>query len=698
MNEKVGERHLRKKAIVYVRQSTIMQLTQNEESRRLQYAMQDRLRSLGWTKVQVIDEDLGRSASGTVERAGFQRLVTEVSVGEVGAVAARELSRFARNSREWQQLVEVCRFVDTILVDQDAVYDPRNSNDRLLLGLKGSLNEYELELLRLRAAEARIAKAHRGEFITTPPIGYIKSEDGRLEKDPDLRVQRAVSRLFQKALELGGARPVMIWFHENGLQVPCGRGSRRRVVEWKAPHYTHVLRILRNPAYAGAYAYGRRSNVTSFQDGRPRVVTAMKPRAEWMVLLPDHHDGYVSWEEFERLQAMIDKNAQARLQTATGAAKKGAALLSGLLRCRRCGHKLMVRYVHRKDGGVTHRYACEQDNLLRGAERCTTFGGTDVDQRVASEILDVVKPAATEAAALAQQEEADMQDGLLAALETELKAARYAADRAFRQFDEADPENRLVAGELERRLEVALAKAKEIEQRLEKEKAARREVRAPASDPAALAHLASDLEDVWSDPASDIRLKKRIVRTLVEEIVADVEEEHRAIVLVIHWKGGVHTELRVPKRPSGRNGLAVAADIVGAVRELALVGPDKQIAQWLNMAGSRCPNGTKWTRDAVRALRSKRDIPCYSADRRRDEGWLILDEATRLVHAGAGTLKQGVASGALIGLHPLPNGPWIFKRSDLVAWRKRSAKHEPGDKIAEQRSLDFSNTYRGGAV
>jgi DNA invertase Pin-like site-specific DNA recombinase len=295
MSEKIRPQHLERKAILYVRQSSAYQVHNNLESQKLQYAMEERLHQLGWREVEVVDEDLGRSASGTVTRAGFERMVAEVCLGQVGAVAAREVSRFARNSREWQKLVEVCRVVDTLLIDQEMVYTPRLSNDRLLLGLKGSLNEYELDLLRQRSVEARREKARRGELIVAAPAGYVKSDEPRWEKDPDRRVQEAVSRVFSKFVELGSARQTLLWFLEHGLPVPVC--APRGGIVWRRPRYTTIYNMLSNPIYAGAYAYGKTEHTTQYDHGQPRHRSRRKPKKQWWALIPDAHEGYISWKQ-----------------------------------------------------------------------------------------------------------------------------------------------------------------------------------------------------------------------------------------------------------------------------------------------------------------------------------------------------------------------------------------------------------------
>lgn len=692
MSEKIHAQHLARKVILYVRQSSAFQVAHNLESQKLQYAMQARLRALGWSEIEVIDEDLGRSAAGTETRSGFERMVTEVCLGRVGAVAAREVSRFARNSREWQQLVEVCRVVDTVLIDQETVYAPRASNDRLLLGLKGSLNEYELDLLRQRSLEARRAKAKRGELLVVAPVGYRKTEDQRLEKDPDRRVQEAIRLVFEQFERIGSVRQTLLWFLEHGLQLPVT--TPRGEVCWKRPVYANVYQILTNPAYGGAYAYGKTERGTRYEGGEARKCDRRKPREQWLALIPHAHEGYVEWERFERIRNSIHANLVAG-SDAPGAAKAGLALSAGLLRCRRCAAKLAVHYT-----GSRHdvaRYACRRGWLDKGEPRCIAFGATRVDEAIAAQVLRVVQPVAIEAAILAQRNEATRRDEVLGALERELEAARYAAQRAQRQYDAADPENRLVADELERRWNQALERVREIEQRVVQHTDSQDAQPAPTLEE--FSELAERLEQLWQNPDTDARLKKRIVRSLIHEVVVDVDSAAGEIVLVIHWKGGLHTELRVPRRRRGQNSTHTPTSTLEAVRTLARLCPDAYIANVLNRNGLRTGRGNFWTRERVTALRSHHEIPVYSEERRTCEGWLNLTEAARFLGISARTLRLAVEHGELRAEHPLTDGPWIFKRNVLeaeaaieVVARARARRHNAAIPPAEQGNLDLSTT------
>jgi DNA invertase Pin-like site-specific DNA recombinase len=688
MSEKIRPQHLARKAILYVRQSSPYQVIHNLESQKLQYAMEERLHQLGWREIEIVDDDLGRSAAGLVTRAGFERMVAEVCLGKVGAVAAREVSRFARNSREWQQLVEVCRVVDTVLIDQEMVYAPRLSNDRLLLGLKGSLNEYELDLLRQRSVEARREKARRGELLQAAPVGYIKTEDQRLEKDPDLRVQQAILLVFRKFMELGTVRQTLMWFLEHGLQVPAQ--NARGETFWKRPVYRSMHRMLTSPIYGGAYTYGKTEHLVCYDGGKPRYLCRRKPREQWLALIPGAHEGYVSWGEFERIAGAIRENTQG-----AGAVKNGPALLTGLLRCSRCGRKLTVRYTG--SGHDVLRYSCVRGWLDNGEPRCIAFGGISVDEAISREVLRVVQPAAIEASVLASQELGRQQDDILDALHRDVEAARYAAERAQRQYDASDPENRLVTAELERRWNVALQHVREIEERIEQHGAAADA--SPAASLEELYQLSQQLETLWTDPATSVRLKKRIVRTLIEEVLVDVDSSASELVLTLHWKGGAHTEQRLPRRRRGQCSTQTSRELIEAVGVLARICNDDLIAGILNRNGHLTGRGNRWTRERVTALRSHHRIPCNKRDEQQPQPWMNLTDAAALLDVSPRTLRLAIDRGDISADHPFADGPWVISR-DVVegesaqALKQRVSRgtRRPAVLDSEQDQTLFSTT------
>jgi len=660
---KIAAEHLARGAFVYVRQSTTDQVRNNHESRRRQYGLADRARALGWSTVEVIDDDLGRSGSG-VSRPGFEKLLAAICEGRVGAVVSIEASRLARNGRDWHTLLEFCGLVGTLIVDEDGVYDPRHPNDRLLLGMKGTMSEMELSVFRQRSLEALKQKAQRGELFVNVAVGYAKTpHDDRIEKDPDRRVQEAIALVFRKFAEMQTVRQVHLWLRQEHLLLPAvSHGPDGRRVEWKLPVYNTIHHMLTNPVYAGAYAFGRTGSRITIEGGRKRIVRGFrKERGEWEALIIDRHEGYISWVEFERNQRLIADNANGKSFMSRGSVRRGEALLAGLLRCGHCGRKLHVAYSG--TNGSTGRYHCRGGQINHGGEPCISFGGMRVDRAVGAEVIERLQPLGVEAALAAAEmrriESAEKQRQIEFALEQ----ARFEAARARRQYDAVDPDNRLVAGELERRWNERLAAVRALEDECDALAAAPTGSLSPPERGRLLA-LGADLERAWNAPGAASATRKRIVRTLIEEIVARVEDD--ALNLVIRWQGGDHTALRVRKNRAGQHRWSTDTDVIELVAVLARQMPDQAIAAILNRTGKKTGRGNGWTRSRVCWLRNHRGITPYREGERAERGEATLDEAAAALDVSAATVRRMINEG-LLPAHQLCKGaPWVIRADDLA--------------------------------
>jgi DNA invertase Pin-like site-specific DNA recombinase len=622
---KIMPEHRERQAYVYVRQSTPDQLLHNHESRRRQYALADRARTLGWSDVVVIDDDLGRSGGG-VERPGFERLLVAICEARVGIVLAIEASRLARNGRDWHTLLEFCGLVGCLLADEDGVYDPRLPNDRLLLGMKGTMSEMELSLLRQRSFEALHQKARRGELFFTVAVGYRKARHDRIEIEPDLRVREAIALVFRKFSEFRSVRQVHLWLRQEEIRLPAvEHGSLGPRVVWKLPVYNTILHLLTNPIYGGAYAFGRTCSRVSVRDGRKRVVRGFRrSQTEWEVLLPDHHEGYISWEEFGRNQRLIADNANSKGLMARGSVRRGDALLAGLLRCGHCGRRLHVSYSGTV--GFCVRYHCRGAHINHGTERCISFGGLRVDAAVSAELLRVLAPLGIEAALRALDARAADGSEVHRQAELALTQARYEAGLARRQYDAVDPDNRLVVAELERPWNDRLVEVHRIEEQLATLKTAK-VVMPTAEERARLMALGADIEALWHHPGATAETRKHVLRTAIVEIVAKIVGN--TIDLAVHWQGGDHTRLTVAKNRTGQHRLTTDVETGELIRALARQQPDAGIAAILNRCGKRTGKGNTWTESRVRSHRSAHGIAVYHDGEMAERGELTLEEAAR---------------------------------------------------------------------
>jgi DNA invertase Pin-like site-specific DNA recombinase len=682
MNEKIRPDHLERAAYVYVRQSSLQQVRHHREGQQRQYGLADRAREVGFARVVVIDDDLGVSGTGRQTRPGFGRLLTAVCEGTVGAVFALEASRLARNNRDWHHLIDLCGMTETVLVDDDGIYDPRLINDRLLLGLKGIMSDFEMATLRQRALEAQRTKAQRGELWMHLPVGLVYGPTGAIELDPDIRVQQAIRLVLQKFDELGSTRQVLLWLRGERISVPVTRGGKHgRSTEWALPNYARVHAIITNPFLAGAYVYGKSESRTRIVDGRIRRTSGHDLALDqWQVVIPDHHPGYLEWASYRRHLSMIESNAYMK-PGARKSARGGRSLLAGLLRCRRCGHTLQISYSGRDSASPNVR--CLRRHHQTGAAACVSCSGKVVDDAVSQQILQAIAPQAIDAAIAAAQRAGERHREQRQALQLELDQARYDAQLAARRYEHVDPAQRLVAAELEARGNAALERVREQEARLASFDA--RTVPAQEVDARALQALAQDLPALWNDAATDMRLKQRIVRILIQEIIIDIDDASRAIVLVMHWQGGRHTELRVATPWSGRTKRCTDAEAIVLVRRMAGRWNDDAIAMQLNLLGWRTGTGNHWTRMRVRELRSRLDLPACDPTQ---PAWLTAKGAAK--HLGISPAYAGLLlkRGVIPGTQAVPGSMWWVDPAALDSPQLRETLRALSERRRVQRSDD----------
>ena len=687
---KISPEHLARSAYVYVRQSTADQLRNNHESRRRQYALADRARTLGWSDVVVIDDDLGVSAGG-VARPGFERLLAAICSGQVGAVVSIEASRLARNGRDWHTLLDFCGLVGSVIIDEDGVYDPRSVNDRLLLGMKGTMSEMELSLLRQRSVEALKLKAARGDLHTTVAIGFVRSEGDRIEQDPDLRIREAIGAVFTRFAQAGSVRQVLLWFRQEHIELPAATyDDGRRAVVWRLPCYNTVLHILGNPVYAGAYAFGRTETRVRIESGRKCVVRGYRRgRDQWQVLIVDHHQGYIDWQTYEHNQHVIADNTNKLGGVARGALRRGDALLAGLLRCGHCGRKLHVAYSGSQ--GNISRYHCRGATINHGEGRgCISFGSLRVDRSVAAEVLAVLRPVGVEAALRAIEQRFNEGQAKRRQLELALEQSRFEAARAQRQFDVVDPGNRLVASELERRWNERLMQVSRQQAEID-ELDARREALITTDQRETLLALGADLRRVWDHPAAGNESRKRILRTVINEIVARVTDT--SLELVIHWQGGDHTELSVVKNRTGQHRWTADVEVQTLVLQLARQLNDAGIASLLNRLGYRTGKKLSWTEMRVRSFRNTHGITVFKVGEREARGEVTLEQAADVLGTSKMTVLRMIAAGALDASQACKGAPWIIKRSELPGavdqMASRADRKGPRPEHPQQISLEL---------
>lgn len=672
VDAKILDQHRERKALVYVRQSSPYQVEHHQESVRRQYALVDWARVNGWTaeRIRVIDTDQGRSSSTPEAREGFSELITAVGRGEVGIVIASEISRLARNSPDWAHLIYLCRFTGTLVADEGGVYDPSRPDDRMILGIRGQVSELEVDTMVHRLVEARWNKARRGEFMTVPPVGYELDEQRRLTMTSDERVRSTLQTVFSKFEELGSANQVHVFFRENMLLFPVRRKELPgHPMVWVKPTNSRVLFVLHNPVYAGAYAFGRSQTVRKLDDNDPpKIVVRRERRADPPILIEDHHDGYISYEKFLENQERLRMNQTKKDENSNGPAREGASLLQGLVRCGVCGRSMNVSYEGRRPGrkGCTMYYSCSGPPKDTGKRICQVAFARNIEEEVCKIFLSVIEPAGIEALVLAQEKLQADEDEVARLLRLEVEKAEYEAQRAQRQYDAVDPENRVVARELERRWNAKLVELEEAKARIHATRAARRPLSEDELQKAE--ELAVDLPELWQAPTTDNRDRKRLLRCLIEEVQVRTEEDRYEIQ--VQWKGGALTNLVVRRQARGEHP-RTSEETVELIRRLAVEFDDGQIALILNKQGRRSALDRRFTKEAVRCIRRKNDIPRPETPPPRDprEGPFTAEEAAAELQVSMSTVHRWLQDGVLAGRQITPGAPWRIPLTEEVRRR-----------------------------
>jgi len=678
MNNKIQSQHLSLPAYIYLRQSTLRQLLHHQESTQRQYALQDKARELGWSAhlIRVLDGDLGQSGSSAAAatREDFKTLVADVSMGKVGAIFALEASRLSRSSADWHRLLELAAIGGTLIIDEDGCYDPSDFNDQLLLGLKGTMSQAELHFMRARLQGGRLNKARRGELRTSLAAGFVYDESGRIVLDPDQQVRHIVHQLFDSFRQTGSAYAVAHDFADKGLLFPkrIHGGPWGGKLQWERLSTSRARSVLKNPVYAGVYAFGqRRYTRRPDADGKLRRHSRILPAESWTVKIDDHHPAYIGWPMFLENQAMLRKNQPAGGQTPVpGPAREGRGLLQGLMLCGHCGRRVGVRY--EGDGGKNCRYMCNRlhsEGLARRA--CMSLSADPLDQAVSLRGLEVMQPMQIDIALKAMEQLHRQQEAVNRQWQLRVERAEYEAALAQRRYEKVDPANRLVAATLENHWNEALAEL----DRLRKEYEHRQQAGAmSAQEQEAVRRLAHDLPALWNAPTTQARDRKRILRLLIKDITVERLDNPRRAMLHVRWQGGACEDIVVPlKHPFG-NGLRYPAELVQRVRQMADSMYDGQIAAELNRRGMRSATGRPFNSEMIRSVRHSRSVP-RPQFRRSDE--LTVREMRDRFGVGLFVVYYWIKQGIVSARRESAGSAWLIslnpeKEAALKRWVEQS--------------------------
>lgn len=680
---KVRPDHLDRPALIYVRQSSPMQVRDHTASTARQYDLAQFADRLGWPKerIRVIDQDQGHSGVSALGRDGFQHLMAEVSLGRAGAVLSLEASRLARSCSDWYRLIEICGLTDTLVIDEDGVYDPTQYNDRLLLGIKGTMSEAELHWIRSRLLGGKLEKARSGQLRFRPPTGLVYDPAGQILFDPDEQVQHALRLLFDTFEQVGAALGVVQYFAQNRLSFPTRLhgGIRDGQLLWRPLDHGRVLAILHNPSYAGTYVYGRTKTRNALLPGEaPRIKgrTRRLPVEDWPSVLHDHHPGYITWEQFQRNQQRLIENCTSQHQEHRGALREGAALLQGLVLCGRCGRRMTIRYM---DNGKIPLYECNQLHKQLGEKSCQSLRGDRIDVVVAGTFLEAMRPAQLEVSMAAIDQIAQQARRVDRQRELIVERARYEAELARRRFLAIDPENRLVGRTLERDWEAKLA---EVE-RLEQESATRPAPLVRLVDPeerAGILALAQDLPALWQAATTTHADRKQLLGFLIKDIF--LTRADATIEVSIRWQTEACTVVSIPRPQRSCDARRTDPVALARLRALAADTPDRRIAEILNQEGFRSGTGRQFTQNIVKQLRYTYSIvsgcpegPAACAEGCRADGRCSSKAAAEILNVNVSTIADWCQSGILDGIQSAPHGPWWIKLTpEIIAGLRKPTR------------------------
>ncbi len=669
-SSKVKATHTHRAAVIYVRQSSLAQVEHNRESTERQYSLVQRAIDLGWPQEQItiVDDDLGISGDGIAKRAGFAQLTADVALLKVGIVIGLEVSRLARNNANWYRLLDLCGITDTLLADTDGIYHPALFNDRLVLGLKGTMSEAELHTLRERLNGGIRHKAERGALRRGLPVGLVWGDkEGEVRFHPDEAVTGAIRAVFTRFTEVGSARQVWLWFRAEDLSFPL-QTTGVPDIRWVAPTYTGIHKVLTNPVYAGAYVYGKtRCERYVATDGTIQQRIRRLPRAEWAVLILDHHEGFIDWATYEAHQARIRTNVHPQPHQAGGAVREGVALLQGLATCGHCGRRL---HTHYRGRNAAPGYHCSGKDLVNGrGVYCLNVGGLQIDAAVSHAFLMALTPAALEATLVAAQQLDADHDAALAQWRLAVERARYEAERAERRYRVVEPENRLVARGLEAEWEQRLRELEQAQHELARREQQRPRTLGPA-DEQRLRALGADLQRVWDAPTTTDRDKKELLRALLDDVVMAIERAEGRAHLTLRWRGGTVTELDVSLRRSNPPRIRTDEDSLALIRRLAPHYLDAVIAGILNRQGRRTARGERFTAAHVGNLRRYRHIARYEPPAVLPDGDRVtIKKAAEILGVAASTLHRWLTAGIIVGEQLTPGAPWRIRMTDELRAR-----------------------------